>query len=174
MSEPHQALLERMRKTTSAVETLSEWLGVTHLVLDRVTATTHYRLGDVNRALLEPHPGVFYGYRRTALLRTPDRWEAVASVEAVVLTSRLPRHAVRHVLDAERTLGSVLLELGARREFIRSTVGGRTDAAGRPVGLRVEAKFLLDGPDGPEPVALVREDVYEDVIRARAGERVSP
>lgn len=167
MSAPHQELLERMQDTASAVDTLADWVGVNTLVLDRVTATTNYHLGEVNRTLLRPHPGVLYGYRRTALLRTPETWEAVASVEAVVLTSRLPRHAVGYVIDAKSTLGSVLRELGAHREFIRSTVGGRTDAAGRPVGLRVEARFLLNGPDGPEPVALVREDVYEDVIRAR-------
>lgn len=161
MNTPQRELLERMRDTTSAVRTLADWVGVHTLVLDRVTATVNYRLGDVNRDLLRPHPGVFYGYRRTALLRTPNSWEAIASVEAVVLTSRLPEYAAHQVIAAEYTLGGVLRSIGARREFIRSTIGGRTDAAGRPVGLRVEARFVLDG----EPVALVREDVYEDVIR---------
>lgn len=168
MDSTAHVLLQRMRDTESAVQTLSSWMGVTHLVLDRVTANAHYRLGEVNRTLLEPHPGVFYGYQRTALLRTPDTWEAVASVEAVVLTSRLPEHAVARVIDAEYPLGSILITLGARREFLRSTIGGRTDSAGRPVGLRVEARFLLDG----EPIALVREDVYEDVIRDRRARQV--
>lgn len=163
MSHAHSELLERMRDADSAVAALSNWLGVTHLVLDRVTANTNFRLGEVNRLLLQPHPGVLYGYQRTALLRTPITDESIASVEAIVLTARLPRNAAQLVLDARHTLGSILRGIGARREFIRATIGGRTDEVGRPVGLRVEARFVLED----EPIALVREDVYEDVIRGR-------
>lgn len=168
MSHEHDELLAHMRDTTSAVRTLSDWIDVDWLLLDRVQATANHRLGDIERELLNPHPGVFYAYRRTALLRIPaPRWESIASVEAVVLTSRLPADVVPLVLNAELTLGTVLHDIGARREFIRGTIGGRTDEAGRPVGLRVEARFVLDD----EPVALVREDVYEDVIRGRRLER---
>lgn len=162
MYNSYDELLARLRETTSATATLARWVGVDSLSLDRVTAETNYRLSERDRELLDPHPGVFYGYRRTALLCVPGpAWRSVASVSAVVLTSRLSPAFAQLVLAADAPLGGIMLAAGAWREFIRATRGGRTDESGRAVGLRVEARFVLDG----ESVALVREDVYEDVIR---------
>lgn len=167
MNDPYDELLGHMWRTRSATTTLAEWVGADTLTLDRVESSTNYRLSDRDRDLLDPHPGVFYGYRRSGLLCVPaPSWEPVAAVNAVVLTSRLPAELVTQVLDESITLGRILASGGARREFMGATRGGRTDESGRPIGLRVEARFVLDG----EAVALVREDVYDDVIkRARVG-----
>lgn len=159
-------LLDRLRVTSSATQTLAEWLGVSTLELYDVEADPRYALSDIDVKMLDPHPGVLHSYRRSAILRAPSPvCVTAARVTAIVLVSRLPAPLVNEVYRAKWTLGSILTGVGARREFIRVTHGGRTDESGSPIAFRVEAKFTLDG----EGVALVREDVYEDVLGRRAG-----
>jgi hypothetical protein len=154
-------LLTELRTTSSFVTTFARHLGVETLELDRVTANTGHRLTERERAVLEPHPGTLFGYRRSACLRTPRPVSrVVAWVEVTALLGRVPRSAAEDVLRANRTLGSILTELGATREFVDVRVGGRYDAAGEPIAFRLEAVLKLLG----QPVALVREDVYQDVV----------
>lgn len=156
-----EELIALIRSAPSTVTALSAWLDVETLELDRVLGSTSHRLTQHERDLLVPHPGVFYGYHRTALIRTctPDS-RVVASVEATVLLGRLPDDAASEILRERRTLGFVLLERGARREFLSVSRGGRSDVAGNPIAFRTSFLFTLND----RPVAIVREDVYEDII----------
>lgn len=154
----------RVRTASSTVSALSEWLGVASLELDRVTDDTTHRLTQHERNLLVPHAGVFYGYHRSAFLRTPQPdSRVVAEVQATVLLGRLPEEIAHEVLDARRTLGSILLEVGAAREFLSVSHGGRWDAGGNPIAFRSSFMFFLHG----RPVAIVREDVHESTVTLR-------
>ena len=154
-------LIKLIRTAPSTTDALASWLEVETLELDRVLSDTAHRLTQRERDLLVPHPGVFYGYHRTALLRTPTPdSRVVASVEATVMLDRLTHDDAATVIEARRTLGSVLLELGARREFLSVSRGGRTDVAGNPIAFRTSFMFVLNG----RSVAVVREDVHEDII----------
>lgn len=158
-------LLHFIRSGPTTVGALSDWLGVETLELDRVLSNTAHRLTQHERAILLPHPGVFYGYHRTALLRTPEpSSRVVASVDATVLLGNLPKDTAHEIIYERRTLGSVLLEIDARREFLSASRGGRSDAAGNPIALRTS--FVFTWRD--EPIALVREDIYEDIIMRKA------
>ena len=127
------------------------------------TIPTH-RLTQHERNLLVPHAGVFYGYHRSAFLRTPrPDSQVVAEVQATVLLGRLPEETAHEVLDARRTLGSILLEAGAAREFLSVSHGGRWDAGGNPIAFRSSFMFFLHG----RPVAIVREDVHESTVTLR-------
>lgn len=157
-------LIELIRASTSTVEALSNWLDVESLELDRVISDTAHRLTEHERALLVPHPGVFYGYHRTAFLSTPrPSSRVIAEVQATVLLGRLPEDAANEVLRARRTLGSVLLDVGATREFLSVSRGGRWDAGGNPIAFRSSFMFFMRG----RPVAVVREDVHESTITLR-------
>lgn len=155
-------LIELIRTSPSTVNALSGWLDVETLELDRVLSNTAHRLTQHERDLLVVHPGVLFGYHRSALLRTPmPSSRVVASVEATVTLDRLPYDEASEVLAANRTLGAVLLELGARREFLSVQRGGRSDVAGNPIAFRTSFAFVLHG----RSVAVVREDIYESTIK---------
>lgn len=154
-------VIELIRTSPSTVDALAGWLGVETLELDRVLSDTAHRLTQRERDLLVVHPGVFFGYHRSALLRTSmPSSRVVASVEATVTLDRLTHDDAAEVLAARRTLGSILLGLGANRRFLSVERGGRSDVAGNPVAFRTSFMFRLNG----RPVAVVHEDVYESTI----------
>lgn len=158
-------LIELIRTSPSTVSALSEWLGVETLELDHVMSDTAHRLTHHERDLLAVHPGLLFGYHRSAHLRTPmPSRRVVASVEATVLLDRLTHDDASEVLAARRTLGSLLIELGARREFLSVSRGGRSDAAGNPIAFRSSFMFVLNG----RSVAVVREDVYASTVERKA------
>jgi len=155
-------LLEALRTTTSATATLAAHLGLDHLELDRQHGDGHHRLTARERDVLRPTSGVFYGYHREGFLRTPHpSWRPVAWVTATVLTSRLPEHVARLVVDARRPLGELLIAAGAARRTLDVRHERREDYSGHPIFLVSRAAFDLDG----RPVAVVTEQVYDWVAR---------
>lgn len=160
-----EELITLIRSAPSTVTALSAWLDVETLELDQVLSDTRHQLSEHEHNVMLPHPGVLHGYHRTALLRTPmPSRRVVASVSATVLLDRLPASTARDVLLERRTLGSILLDVGARREFLAVSRGGRSDAAGNPIAFRTSFTFVSND----HVVALVREDVYESIITRKA------
>lgn len=155
-------LIELICASSSTVDALSTWLGVDTLELDRTLSDTAHRLTPRERDILTVHPGVFFSYHRSAFLRTPvPSSRVVASVDATVTLDRLTHDDATEVLAARRTLGSLLLGLGARRQLLSVEHGGRSDAVGNPIAFRTSFVFWLNG----RPVAIVREDVYESTVK---------
>lgn len=155
-------LLDALKTTPSATATLAAHLRVPDLDLTDVHAVPTHLLTDRERKVLDPYPGVVNGYHRDAVLRTPAPGSRpVAWVRATVLTSALPRPVAQRVVDARETLGAVLIEAGAVRRSLDVWRDLREDFSGEPVGLVSEAVFRLAGT----PVAYVREEVYEWVVR---------
>lgn len=155
-------LLDALKTTPSATATLAAHLRVPELLLTDVHAVPHHLLTERERKALDPHPGVVNGYYREAVLRTPAPGSrSVAWVKATVLTSALPRDVAARVVEAREPLGGLLIAVGAVRESLGAWRDLREDFSGELIGLVSEAVFRLAGT----PVAYVREEVYEWVVR---------
>lgn len=157
-------LIEQLRETQSATETLAEWVGVEALELGRVMPRGLCRLRTEERELLSPQPGITHSYRRFAVLYTPmPHHQPVAWVQATVLTHLLPPTVRRDVEDGVTPLGQVLAELpGFVRESVRVSDHYGQDWSGERIGIQSVA--LLSFGELPLPVAVVTENVYQQAI----------
>lgn len=160
-------LLQLLRTTQSATKTLAEWVGATHLDLDRVSEDKSHKLGELERHLLNLQPGITHAYHRTGVLYTPmPKHQPVAWVKATVLLHLLPVEMRTRVTEAKEPLGQVLAELpGFIRESARVSGWGTEDWSGMSVGIQSVA--CLSFGELPRPIAVVTENVYQAAVERR-------
>lgn len=155
-------LLHALQTTTSATTTLAAHVGVPFLELDRQHVHPRHRITDRERALLNPHPGVYYAHHRDGFLRTPrPSWRPVAWVSATVLTGALPAGVAQRIVDGREPLGPLLIGAGAVRASLWARHESREDFSGEKVFMVSESRWTLDGLS----VAVAREEVYSWVAR---------